>query len=464
MPVNISMAKNFSYMKKRLNVDKNFDIVHRDFMICDKPACMFFIDGFVKDDSIARLFESFKNIDKSIMTSPETFSAKCVPFCDVGLQDDEEKIITGILSGRVAIFVEGFNKAIEVDIRTYPQRLTAEPEKEKAMRGSKDGFTETLALNAALLRRRIRTPDFCITHFEIGSQSKTDVALCYIEGKADSKLVKRLSDKLSTIKTTSLTMNQQSLADILMKKNWINPFPKFRYSERVDTATAQLLEGDVIIMVDNAPSAMILPTTFFDMMEEANDYYFPPITGTYLRITRYLIVILTTIITPVWLLLIQNPEWIPSWFDFIKLSEEANIPVIFQLLLLEAAIDVLRLAALNTPSMMTTTLSIIGGIILGDYAVTSGWFSPDCLLYMAFVAIANFSLPTYELTYALKFMRMIGLILTALFNIWGFIAGIIISFLYLILNKTISGFSYLYPLIPFNGKKLLEKLIRVNKV
>ncbi|PWM45606.1 MAG: spore germination protein [Clostridiales bacterium] len=464
MPIYTSMIANFNNFKQKLNTDKNFDIVYRDFLICERPSCMFFIDGFVKDDSLARLFEAFKKIDKSALTTPEVFSAKCIPFCDVKIENKEEKLITGILSGRIAIFIEGFDKAIEVDIRTYPQRTTAEPEKEKVMRGSKDGFTETLVLNTALLRRRIRTPDFCVAHFEIGSQSKTDVALCYIDGKAEGKIVNRLTTILNSIKTNSLTMNQQTLADIIMKKHWLNPFPKFRYSERVDTVTAQILEGDIVIMVDNAPSAMIVPTSFFDMMEEANDYYFPPVTGTYLRLTRYLIVLLTTIVTPLWLLLLKNPTWIPPWLEFIKLSEAANIPVFFQLLILEIAIDVLRLAALNTPSMMTTTLSIIGGIVLGDYAVTTGWFSAECLLYMAFVAIANFSLPSYELTYALKFMRIITLILTAFFSIWGFIAGVIINILSIALNKTVGGYSYLYPLIPFNGKKLLEKFVRIRKV
>ena len=463
MDISENLKQNLEYFKQELNVKQNFDIVYRDFKIMDKNACMFFIDGFVPDNSIGRLFEAFKQMNNTdFMANAEEFCARCIPFCDVSLESSSEIITTGILSGRVAVFVEGFNKAAMVDIRTYPQRSTAEPNKEQVMRGSKDGFVETLVLNAALLRRRIRTPDFCVEHFEVGKISKTDVALCYIKSRVNKKVLEKIRNKINSIETPALTMNQQSLADLLVKKRWLNPFPKFRYTERVDTASAQIMEGNIAILVDNAPSVMMLPNSLFDMMEEANDFYFPPITGTYLRLIRYLIAILTTIATPLWLLFLQNPQWIPEWLEFIKVSDPVNIPVIIQLLILEVAVDGLKLASLNTPSMMTTTLSMIGGIIVGDFAVKTGWFAPECMLYMAFVAIANFSLPSYELSYALKFMRIITLILTALFNVWGFAAGVIINLLSICFNKTATGYSYLYPLIPFNWKVLKRKFVRVQ--
>lgn len=167
-------------------------------------------------------------------------------------------------------------------------------------------------------------------------------------------------------------------------------------------------------------------------MEEADDYYFPPLTGTYLRVSRMVISFLTLFLTPVWLLFMQNPDWIPSWLEFIRLSDEIHVALIFQLLILEFAIDGLRLAAVNTPSMLTTPLSVIAGIVLGEYSVKSGWFNSETMLYMAFVTVANYSQASYELGYALKFMRVFLLIITAFFNLWGFVLGTVLCFLALV--------------------------------
>ena len=282
------------------------------------------------------------------------------------------------------------------------------------------------------------------------------------DDRVDHKLVDQVREKLKNTDTDALTMNQQSLAEILLRRKWYNPFPKFKYSERPDTTAAQILEGDLVIMVDNSPSAMILPINLFDLMEEANDFYFPPITGSYLRLTRFSVSVATLLLTPLWLLLLQNPDWVPSWLQFI-LVEESSVPVFWQLMILEIAIDGLKLAALNTPNMLTTSLSMVGAVILGDFAVKSGWFSGESLLYMAFVTIANYSLPSFELGYALKFCRMVMLVATVLLNAWGFFGSIVLLFIALACNKTISGDSYLYPLLPFNYTDFKKKVLRIKR-
>ena len=219
-----------------------------------------------------------------------------------------------------------------------------------------------------------------------------------------------------------------------------------------------------MILVDNSPSAIILPTSLFGIMEEADDYYLPPITGTYLRLTRFIISIVTFFITPTILLLTMYPEWIPEWLSFIKLQEYTNVPLLFQFLILEIAVDGLKLAAVNTPSMLSTPLSIIAGLALGEYAVSSGWFNAEAMLYMAFVALSNYTQPSYELGYALKFFRIITLILTGFFGLWGLIAGTVCLLTALLLNHTIDGRRrYLYPLIPFNWKVLKRQLFRFRR-
>ena len=278
---------------------------------------------------------------------------------------------------------------------------------------------------------------------EIGDSSRTDVALCYMSDRADKALLKNAENRLRSIRTGDLRMNQQSLAEQLFKRKWFNPFPKFKFTERPDTAAACLLEGKVVILVDNSPSAMILPTSILDIIEEANDYYFPTLTQIYLKFSRGVITFLTVFLTPVFLLFMQNLEWLPDMFRFVALRDTVNISLVFQFLLLEMAIDGLRLAALNTPSMLSTPLSVIAGIVMGEFSVQSGWFNSEVMLYMAFVAVANYTQPNFELGYALKFMRLLLLILTALFNWIGFAAGCVIIICSICFNKTLSGRSYL---------------------
>lgn len=295
-----------------------------------------------------------------------------------------------------------------------------------------------------------------------GTSSKTDIVLCYMESRVNHHFLDKIRERINTIKVDALTMNQESLAECLYRKKWYNPFPKFKFTERPDTAAAQVLEGNIIILVDNSPSAMITPTSIFDVVEEADDYYFPPITGTYLRMTRFLIAVLTFLMTPTFLLLMNQPGLIPRGFEFIQVQDVQNIPLIVQFLILELAIDGLRLAAVNTPNMLSTPLSVMAALVLGEFSVNSGWFNSEVMLYMAFVAIANATQASYELGYALKFMRIVTLLLTQLFGIFGYLGGIALLLIAIASNRTVSGESYIYPLLPFQWKKLCRRLFRLR--
>ncbi len=456
-----SYQSNYDALNEALRANKSFDLVCRKIVIKNRKSCMFFIDGLVKDEIMEKIMEFFFSIDdESFMENAYTFSENCVPYVEVDVVKEIEKITANVLSGMTALIVDGFDSAVLIDSRTYPQRQTAEPEKDKVMRGSKDGFVETLISNLALIRRRIRDSNLTVEAYPVGKTSKTDVAVVYMDNLVDKKLLKKISDGIKNLEVDSLTMNQQSLLEALYKHKWFNPLPKVKYTERPDSTSAALLDGNIVIFVDNSPSALILPTSLFDIIEEADDYYFPPVTGTYIRFTRYLVTIATLFITPVWLLALQNPDFVPDFFKFILLTEPVNIPVFWQLILLEFSIDGLRLASIKTPDSLSASLSIIGAIALSEFAVTVGWFSRETMLYMAFVAIANYTQPSYELGYALKFFRIFILIATALFNFIGFIISVAIITILLITNKTVSGKSYLYPLIPFDGKKLINKIIR----
>lgn len=455
-----NFEENKKHMEDILQIDASFDIVSREIRIGGKKAVFYFIDGFCKDELMQKLLQFLMGLKEEDLPTTAASLNQTMPYVEVDTTKEFEEITKNILCGVFAVIIDGFDECILIDSRTYPARNVTEPDKDKVLRGSKDGFVETVVFNTALIRRRIRSTDLRMEMLSAGKTSKTDIVLCYMDSRVDQNFLEKIRNRIKDIKVDALTLNQESLAECLFTSKWYNPFPKFKYTERPDTAAAQVLEGNIILLVDNSPSAMILPISILDMIQEADDFYFPPVTGSYLRFSRFLILILTYFITPTFLLLMQNPDWIPQSFAFIQVKETINVPLILQFLILELAIDGLRLAAVNTPSMLSTPLSVMAALILGEFSVKSGWFNAEVMLYMAFVAIANYTHPSYELGYAIKFFRIINLILTALFQLWGYIIGIVLFFAAIVTNKMVSGQSYLYPLIPFNLKKLSDALFR----
>ena len=449
-------------IRRRLRVGESFDIIERHLTVCSKDSCFFYIDGFVKDGEMLRIMQYLLSLKQ--IGSAESME-KQIPYVEVELSDDSDKMIRAVLSGQTLLFAESFGKtAILIDLRTYPARTTAEPESDRVMQGSRDGFVETLVVNTALIRRRIRDPRLTMEHFNLGGASKSDVVVCYMKGIADTDTVNDIRNRLSSVKPRSLTLGYQSLAETLIRSGWYNPFPKIRTTERPDTASAQLLEGSVIVLCDTSPQAMVLPTSIFDYLEETDDFYFPPLTGTYLRLVRTAILLLSTVITPLWYLAIEYYQVLPRSLSFLVPDEPGALPIILQLFLVEIAIDGLKIASMNTPDILSNSLSVVGALILGDFAVSVGWLCEDVILYMAFVAIANFAQQNHELGYAIKFVRMLMLILVFGFGVWGLVLGILIGALLLATNTTLSDKKrYLYPLFPFNLRDFIRLVIRRQK-
>ena len=482
-PLTPSYPDNVALLDGIFRVEENFDLIKKPLKIGKDEMTLYYIDGFIKDTVMMKLMMSFLTLDGMTLPTeggqgslgnpteePHTaaalrFCARALPYVETDVTTDTSTAVQMVLSGAAVMLGSPFGAcAVVVDARTYPARETTEPEGDKVMRGARDGFVETLIFNTALIRRRIRNPSLTMSYVSVGSSSRTDIAICYMEDRADQSLVEQVKTKLQSVTTDALAMGHESLAEVLIKRRWYNPFPKIRYTERPDTAAAQLMEGSVLIICDTSPQVMILPTSIFDFMQETNDFYFPPLTGTYIRVVRHVVFWLTLFLTPTWYLLIRHPDLLPAWLSFIIPTETGRIPIIAQLLLVEFMIDGLRMASLNTPSMLSNSLSVVGGLILGDFAVNIGWLIPEVILYMAFVAIANFTQRSYELGYAFKFMRMGLLILTAIGGIWGYSAGLVGIILLLLTNVTVTGKrSYLYPLVPFDGKALKSLFFRVRK-
>lgn len=470
--VNDRLTDSFTENVKRLDIilrpDENFDILRKTLKIGDAEMIMYYIDGFIKGETLQKLLTyvvSVKDFSEDGKPSAQSFVDRHMPAAEADVSTSFDNIVLMVMSGCTALLCNKFpEEAVIIDLRSYPARTTEEPENDKVMRGSRDGFVETLIFNTAMIRRRIRSPHLTVKYLNVGKSTRTDIAMCYMSGRADSDYVKMLTKKIESIDTDSLVLGHQSFEESLIKTRWYNPFPKIRTTERPDAAAATILEGGIVVICDNSPEAMIFPTSIFDFLQETDDYYFPPLTGTYLRFLRHIIFCLTVVATPLWYLALMHESLLPESLSFLIPNDPGALPIFAQLILTEFALDGLKLASLNTPNTLSNSLSVVGGLLLGDFAVTVGWLSPDVILYMSFVAIANFTQSSYELGYAFKYMRVLILVLTAVLDIYGFIAGIIISLILVCTNKTVNGKrSYLYPLIPWNGKAMKRIIMRERK-
>ncbi|MBE6637422.1 MAG: spore germination protein [Ruminococcaceae bacterium] len=447
-------------LEKSLAVGKSFDIGCRRFRaIGGRCRARFYgIAGFIHTEMAEKLL-SF-----AVSASTPAMLRETLPYPEVSFSETVSELTDAVMTGRGVLVVEGLSEALILDIKNYPMRGIEEPENDRVLRGPRDGFGEVLVRNTSLIRRHLRDPKLIFERITVGDPAKTDVVLGYVDGKADPAFVAAMREKLTAIQTPSLNMSQESLAECLVPRGWYNPFPKVRYTERPDAAAAMLEEGSVVVLCDNTPQVMILPTSIFDFLQETDDFYLPPLIGTYLRLTRMLIFGLSLIVTPLWYLLVKNAAVLPAWLRFVEIKEPAAVPLLLQLLLAEFMIDGLKLASLNTPNTLSNTLSVVGGLILGDYAVQAGWFSSQTILYMAIVSIAAFTQQSYELGYAFKFFRILFLLLVAWLNGWGLFLGLLIFLIIVASNRSVRGSrSYLYPLIPFQRDAFLRLLVRRKK-
>ena len=441
-----------------LGVGRSCDMVSRDYLIGGRRARLWVVDGFGSDSILERMgafWLTLKPENVVGLTEMQDFLDRYITFSESNVTFDISDAVTSVFLGKSLLAVEGL-----MDAKGYPSRSVHEPPDGKVLRGSHDGFVEAVVPNMALLRRRIRDPHLTMEGHKVGSRTHNDAVLCYLDDKVDQDLLRKLRGKLLGLDVRSLTMAQESLAEAIRPKQWYNPFPKVRYTERPDAAAASIMEGSIVLMVDNSPSVMILPTGFFDFTQESNDYYFPPLVGTYLRVLRVTVFLLSLFITPAWYLMVSEPNRLPGWLNFLSSPEPVSLSLLSQLLVVEFLIDVLKLASLNTPDSLSNSFSMLGALVLGDFAVQAGWLGPEVLVYMAFVSVAGFAQPSYELGYAFKLLRVALLLVTAAFDVWGFCLGVVGIFVLLCTTKPLVGKGYLYPLVPFNGKALLRLLVR----
>ena len=452
--------RDVEFLKERLAVDKSFDLIYLDLHYAGRKVGLFLVDGFGKDEVMLFIMKFLSDLTpEQLEEEPlEKLLKKYIPYVELEEEDDLERVVDQVLAGPTAMVIEGLNKVVIIDSRTYPVRGPEEPDTERVVRGSRDGFVETLVFNCALIRRRVRDSSLRMEYMQVGRRSKTDISICYLDDIADHANVEEVKESIKKIDTDGLPMGDKTVDEFVGGRHW-NPFPTVRYTERPDTAATHLFEGHVLVMVDGSPSAIIAPTTFWHHLQHAEEYRNKPVVGAYLRFVRFIAVWSSLFILPLWYLFAINPAFLPEQLAYVGPSEEGTVPLFAQIMIIEIGMDMLRMAAIHTPSALATALGLVAAILIGDVAVTVGLFVPEIILYLAIAAIGTFSTPSYELSLANRLVRIALLVVTALFGLNGLIISFVVLIIFLARMKSYS-IPYLWPFIPFDIHAFRDVLVR----
>lgn len=462
---NVGISKNYQqnvdYLNKKLGVNESFDVILREMTVGGKKLAIYSINGMISRPASNLILETFTKIEKNELVVDalnKLVKAKIVDL-QVSQVESMDEVIYFILSGTMAIIVEGKTQAIIVDLRIYPSRMPEEPDIERVTRGSRDGFTETLLFNTILIRRRLRDPGLRMKLVKAGSRSKTDVCIVYIEDITNPKMVDYIENEIKNIKIDGIPMAEKTVEEFILGSKYWNPYPRVRYTERPDVAAIHLLEGNVVVMVDTSPSVIIAPCTFWHHVQHAEEYRQEPAVGAYLRWVRFLAIIASVFVMPLWLAAALNPQLLPAWLQFIGVKEPAHIGLFVQVIIGEISIDMLRMAAIHTPTPLATALGLIAVFMMGDVAIQAGLFTAEVVMYIAISAVGTFATPSYELAQANRLARLFLEVAVGLFNFWGFAGGVLVLFI-LLLRTNSFGVPYLWPLIPLDYKALMTILVR----
>ncbi|ALC81471.1 MULTISPECIES: spore germination protein [Bacillus] len=455
-------SENEAFFKRRVGMGESFDLGVHKFTVLGHEIQLYYVNGLCDTLTIIHLMRELINLNDKDHDPDE--AERIIENRLLNQQVSKVKTldesVDQVLSGLVAVIVEGTEFAFIIDVRSYPGRSPEEPDTEKVVRGARDGFVENIVVNTSLIRRRIRDERLRYKMLKVGERSKADVCVCYIEDISDPDLVQIIMKEIKNIKIDGLSMGDKTIEEFIVNQGY-NPYPMVRYTERADVAAAHLLEGHVIVIVDTSPSVIITPTTIFHHVQHAEEYRQTPAVGTFLRWIRFLGILASTLLLPLWLLFVLEPGLLPENLKFIGPNEETNIPVIFQIFLAEFGIEFLRMASIHTPTSLSTAMGLIAAVLIGQIAIDVGLFLPEVILYASLATIGTYTTPSYELSLANKIARLVILAMVAIFRINGLIIGITAAIIILASFKSLQT-PYLWPLIPFNGKALWQIFIRTS--
>lgn len=457
------LEENIRYIESRLPVKTSFDLMTRRLTLGKTKAFFLGVNGFCKTEILQQIFSDLQNpmyMSDDYVENIVSYVDCKIGYAQTSLEDSWDNIIRNVLSGPAALFIDGFPKAILIDVRTYPARSISEPDLERATKGARDGFVETLLFNANLIRRRVRSPHLCFAMHSVGTDSKTDVAVAYLENSVNTELLEKLSQTLDSLRVTSLTMGTKSLEELLLHKHWWNPLPGIRMTERPDVACSYLLEGHILVLVDNSPLVMVLPCTIFQFTQSPEDYYKSPSVGTYFRLVRFFCIPVSLLLMPLFLLICGFYPEIALAQSLLPDNAMTQERLFFYVLAVEFLLDLFRYSSSLSSGKFSGSLSIVGGLIIGDIAVSLNWASVEVLFYAAITLLATLSITDVEFGDAIRLYRIFLTLCTGFAGLCGFLTSLSLIALSIATTPTFGGFSYFWPLIPFNAKALGRLLFR----
>lgn len=444
-------------IKTKIGYGKSYDVGLREIKVFEKQINLYYLTGLVDSEQVIEIVKGILKVPREKKYSNNLIIENLAHHTKNELFSFHE-IIINILNGLIVLVFEENNYAIALDVRNYPNRSITEPDMEKVIRGPHDGFNENFHINIQLLRRRIKDGRLRNEIFYIGSESPSYVCLSYLEGICEDDLISDVKNRLNKIRTQHLIMADKALEEMLIMQKGFNAYPLVRYTERADTVAVHLYQGMFAIFVDTSPSVILAPCTIFDHMQHLEEYRQSPISGTYLRLIRFVGIFISLFLTPLWLYFVRN-DLLFGILEILRPNSDMKINIFIQVLIAEVGVEFLRMASIHTPSSLSTAMGLIAGILIGDIAVNIGLFSVQTVLLVAVSAIGTYITPSYELGLANKISKIIFIFALLVFDLYGLLIAITLWFIYLVKIKSF-GKPYLYPLIPFDFKRLKKIIIR----
>jgi spore germination protein KA len=448
------------------------DIVYREFLFAqreDIKLVLIYTDGLADKRQISEQVMRALALDASVVI-PDTEISKAKAYhlikerslCinQVEETDRLEKVIDAVLSGDTVLLVDGHGRAIINGARGWDSRQVAEPENEMVVRGPREAFVETLQTNTAMIRRKIKNPNLKIEMFKLGQVTKTDVAVVYIEGIVNSKLVEEVKSRLQGIKIDSI-LESGYIEEFIQDNPW-SPFPQVNHTEKPDRLAARLLEGRVGIIVDGTPIALTVPTVLIEFVHSAEDYYERFQIGTAVRIIRFMSMFLSLIMPSLYVAIITfHQEMLPTalLLSLAAQREAVPFPAFVETILMEITFEILREAGLRLPRQVGQAVSIVGALIVGEAAVRAGLVGPATVIVVAFTGITSFVF-FYSASFTIRLLRFPLIVMSAILGLYGLISVMIIIVVHLCALRSF-GTPYLYPIAPMNLGDMKDVVVRV---
>lgn len=444
-----------------LGQEKSFDVVVRRIRVAGRPAALVYLDGFLQPVPAIRVLQSLMQLPPEALgqgDAAQQLEERLVPYFELTWVQGPQEAVDQILVGQAALLVQGLDRILVLDMRQYPARSVQEPDLERVTRGAREGFTEVGLVNVNLIRRRLRDPHLRVEALKVGVRSKTDVFLLYLEDLAPRAFVDQIRQRLVAIRADALPMGSKNLEEYLSEPR-LNPFPKVRYTERPDVAASHLLEGYLVVVTDTSPAAMILPANVWQFTQHAEEYVQAPLVGSYLRWVRFIGIVASVVLVPLWVALASHRDLLPGWLQWVGPRRSSIVPIWLQLLLLTLGLDIIRMALIHTPTALATSIGLVGAVLLGQFAVQAGLFTSEAVLYSALAAIGSFTTPALEFALAARLFQYPLIALGAWLGPAGLVLGLT-GMLYVMALTRSFFLPYLWPLAPLDRKALARLLWR----